>query len=382
MRKVQYPDDIEALKEAYKSIFADDLSYLEKVWEDYRRRVKELKDFNIRVDDLLVMDYEGLVKWYRKYTHAQFSDVEKKMLKGDKTSGLYHDCFNYDKYRERIKAFFLDPKNGFELHVCHYCEMAYINSFKIDENEQLMAFLNGASLKELFENLDKRNKAFLRRIIRIKCCRPFRNVKELAIINKRWFKKTFTDELSTKKVATFDIDHVLDKGSCPLVALSLFNFVPSCQVCNSRIKHTGVLGRRDEPEVKLSPTYSGYDFDKAVKIRLHSKYGNVYIDPVAHKDEYELDFQTYDEAYRYEVDFFKLKERYNYHIVEALRILELKKKYNKAALELISGVLPNDGRYVPANIEEDLLGIDFHKKHNRCFEKMYRDIYSDNDPRL
>lgn len=44
----------------------------------------------------------------------------------------------------------------------------------------------------------------------------------------------------------FDIDHFLPKGKCPPVALSLFNFVPSCPVCNERIK------REDLPYVNLN----------------------------------------------------------------------------------------------------------------------------------
>lgn len=39
------------------------------------------------------------------------------------------------------------------------------------------------------------------------------------------------------RYATADLDHFYPRKQYPLFALSLFNFVPSCQVCNSRMKH-------------------------------------------------------------------------------------------------------------------------------------------------
>lgn len=38
--------------------------------------------------------------------------------------------------------------------------------------------------------------------------------------------------------ATADIDHFYAKDYYPFLAISLFNFVPSCTICNSRLKHT------------------------------------------------------------------------------------------------------------------------------------------------
>lgn len=41
---------------------------------------------------------------------------------------------------------------------------------------------------------------------------------------------------------TADLDHYYPKAKYPLLALSLYNFIPSCQICNSRMK----LSRTDE----------------------------------------------------------------------------------------------------------------------------------------
>ncbi|EXM40289.1 hypothetical protein RASY3_09405 [Ruminococcus albus SY3] len=63
--------------------------------------------------------------------------------------------------------------------------------------------------------------------LHIKCC-PYCN---------RQYITTWTDE--TKGVnSTADLDHFYQKSTYPLFALSLFNFVPSCQICNSRMKNS------------------------------------------------------------------------------------------------------------------------------------------------
>lgn len=45
-----------------------------------------------------------------------------------------------------------------------------------------------------------------------------------------------------KTRTTADIDHFYPKEAYPLLALSLYNFIPSCHICNSRMK----LNRKDE----------------------------------------------------------------------------------------------------------------------------------------
>lgn len=379
MRKVIYLENREALKKRYRDVFSNVLPDLETSWADYKKKYKSLQSFNVKVEDLLTMEYEGLVKWYNKFV-TQVSKSDRKKLCKSEGDSLLTQCFNYTMYYDRIKAFFLDSDNGFDLHVCHYCETAYINNYEIDEDEDLLYRLNNASAYEVFGWVKKSSKYKLAKLL---WNRPFKDVDSLFnVLPRDSFYSNFLNSLKEGKIATFDLDHVLDKGSCPLVALSLFNFVPSCHVCNSRVKHSGVLGRDNNPEVKLSPTSLNYNFDNEVKIKLQSRNGNIFIDPTKHQEEYEIDFKTYDEGYRYEISFFKLKERYAYHISEALRILELKQKYNDSALAMLSDAMGNKDAFSAEQIREDILGIGFHKENGRCFEKMYRDINKDNDPRL
>lgn len=62
--------------------------------------------------------------------------------------------------------------------------------------------------------------------LKVDCC-PYCN---------RQYITSWTTRKRRRKT-TADLDHFYPKDIFPLFALSLFNFVPSCQICNSRMKH-------------------------------------------------------------------------------------------------------------------------------------------------
>ena len=64
--------------------------------------------------------------------------------------------------------------------------------------------------------------------------------------------------------STADIDHFYSKSRFPFLSLSLYNLVPSCQICNSRIK-----GSRDFfSEPHLNPYHD--EFGDTVRFHLSS----------------------------------------------------------------------------------------------------------------
>ena len=110
----------------------------------------------------------------------------------------------------------------------------------------------------------------------------------------------------------FDTEHILDKGQCPLVGLSLYNFCPACDTCNTRCKGANPIGRTPALMKKLSPTAKQYDFENKVHFVLNP------ISPDAigrikpeHPEWYEVDFEYKDRDYEEVVNMFQLKPRYN-----------------------------------------------------------------------
>lgn len=332
MIKMQYGNakHIDFLKNEYVKIFPD-LTAMRADWRSLRVDLIAL-DANFsallpnEIENLLVMDYEGLADIYELYEKANV----KKKNSGTHQKGK--NLFNYseDVYRKGVKqekrqpliaAFFMKPLNCFQIHTCHYCDMAYVNAYN------------------------------------------------LSGVNK----------------AQFDLDHVLDKGRCPIVGLSLFNFVPSCQMCNgSRIKGQKQLTKDARLRKKLSPSNLHYDFEDKVDIYVYNKTGNCSTFGFEKRlDEYEVRFDTTrDPDYEHEIKFFHLEERYNYHKCEALRLIDLKERYTDAKiLELARLLLGNPkakasphGMKIITQLKHDIFSTQFNKLFHRALGKMHNDV--------
>ena len=193
---------------------------------------------------------------------------------------------------------------------------------------------------------------------------------------------------SDKKRTQFDLDHVLDKGRCPLVALSLYNLVPACPTCNGpHIKGKRVMNVTLEQRKKLSPSSTLYDFENQVKIWIRPKTGKIRnTNFLKYMDDYDLDFDTSSDAdYENEIDFLYLRERYNYHKCEALRLADLKVKYTSSKIKEIARIICNIGKeeqkeltpianIMTEQIRRDIFGLEFSNEHHRTFHKLRKDI--------
>lgn len=307
MIKVEYKD-VDNLKKAYVKLFKigmlqNGLDCAVGFYPDLNRIVSRFTD----VKQMLVADFDVLTDLYFDYQGLRSSMDATAFNDMDV---FLSSVFNYKTRQSRIAKFFMEDKNGFEIHTCHYCDMAYINVFAKDEDGELMNH--------------------------------------------------------------FDLDHVLDKAKCPLVALSLFNFVPSCQVCNEKLKHSTLIGSETNPaEVKkLSPTSKNYDFKNNVLIGV-DPFPAAGDDYMANPDKYTIKFTPIgDKAYMKVEELFHLRERYGYHKMEALRLLQLKHDYEDSHIRDIADLL---GRTFE-DVKEDIFGEDFTKKNHRCFSKLKSDI--------
>lgn len=158
--------------------------------------------------------------------------------------------FNYNSHKSDIAQFLMNPANGFEIHNCVYCDLEDVTPFT---------------------------------------------------------------KANGKKVRKFDTEHVLDKGECPLVALSLYNFVPSCKICNSTdIKGTKTIGDTEAEIAKLSPSAEGYDFENKVRFEVKIVSPDINgLNAINHAGDYEIAFNVREALYQKSIDLFELKQRYN-----------------------------------------------------------------------
>ena len=278
---------------------------------------------------IMILSFDKLANIYERYTALGYKKGvelhdDLKVLFSYEAKETNSKGHKYNAMRSAFVSFFTDKKNGFNLHTCYYCDMSYINYF---------AYKGG-------------------------------------------------------KRTQFDLDHVLDKGRCPIVALSLYNFVPSCPTCNGpHIKGQRQLVADLAQRIKLSPTSEQYDFENRAHFWVRPVSGMVKnVGFLKHQNDYMLDIDTsMDSDYEKEIDLFFLRDRYNFHKCEALRLEDLKRQYTPAKIKEMARIICNIGKKqtkttnlvanaVIQQIRADLFENDFMNKQHRAFGKLHNDI--------
>lgn len=230
---------------------------------------------------------------------------------------------DYDYYSDRIVKFFTEKEHEeyFFINTCIYCNSSYINTFSVDGK-----------------------------------------------IPKR----------------QYDLDHFIPKSKCGLFAFSLYNLIPCCQVCNSRIKGndfdcTNLTSIELE---KLFPSSEKYQFEQSLKFRIfpkirqNEKINFPCFNYYSNKNDFEIDFEKagdkkisnlYKEK---EVDKFFIKQRYECHNAEFLAYIDKHIKYSPAFFELLFKVTNCD---VQALVES-IFNIQLRNCEHQIFQKIYNDI--------
>jgi len=307
-----YPEGVKWVNLAndYIKEFAD-LNEIDRRWSQYKNRHQVLMVFNYSAAEIMKATFAELVAISQQFRSLpNRTDAEKRELKTIKDY-LRKKVFNYDcrakgckPHQGVISQFFQKKMDELNVHTCFYCDMAYINPY--------------------------------------------------------------VDAGNTK--SQFDLDHAIAKGDCPITALSLHNFVPSCPVCNQRLKRKNPLAASDADLMSVAPCSEQFDADKNVYFKVMQTKactGGF----VKHRENYAMKVIARGKYDAY-AKLFHLEERYEYHKGEALRLLDLKRKYPASNLKKIANILHR----TKDEVYEDIFGLGFSKDNHRCFDKMKRDI--------
>ena len=199
----------------------------------------------------------------------------------------------------------------------------------------------------------------------------------------------------------YDLDHFFPKSDYPLFALSLYNFIPSCQYCNERIKNSKFidlykldLSKPDEVKKKLlesSPASDKYNFKTNVPIRFMPQKNNSddknaqwHYAPLSQKTEskYKVYFDSQiDSQYQTIIREMRLEERYNSQAIKmnGLYLIDLRKRYPHSHIEKICKLLNNQktttsNSIIPAT-EEQIENDIFHNDNKYALlQKMKNDL--------
>lgn len=239
--------------------------------------------------------------------------IEIKNKLGKKNDNKIKSFFNYDKSKINKSSPLiskLQPKiskffqENIEVHTCYYCNIDFINTFK-----------KGDEIKN-----------------------------------------------------AFTLDHVLEKADYPFLALSLYNLVPSCYVCNSKVKDSKISF------ANFSPTNKDFDFDERVKFKS-------FITNLDLQIEKEQDFnikliENYSNKYDKYIESLNLNNRYDYHKYKVLEMIQKRKEYPDSRIKELSKLTHK----TQEEIKQDLFGIyiseDLHKKP---LSKLIKDISEELD---
>lgn len=356
MIKINYPPD----KNTFHKKYIQKLGITIKIRRDFYRLMTytNLKRFNINnLDYILLAPFEELINIVYFDT---LTDKELKVLK----SFFNYDHSSKNKFQPKIKSFF---EKELAIKTCYFCNMDFVNSFE-DRNDY-------HSFEDFIKRADKKD------LIKLKGIGDKRS--DTIILGRNNFNSstiiqsllTNNSEIKLKeKYSHFTLDHVLDKGSHPLVALSLYNFVPSCYSCNSKFKGTKQFINTSSMAY-LSPTSDKFSFSDDVKFKLYF-HNTKDISTIQDKNDYILDFSYSKNQSEYEnyIDTFKLKGRYIFHKNEVINLLKKKERYSTSQLDEISDIVHISSEQV----KKDIFGKElFESNIDMSMAKFKQDIAKD-----
>ncbi len=162
----------------------------------------------------------------------------------------------------------------------------------------------------------------------------------------------------------FTLDHYIDKGKYPYLALSLYNLIPSCYTCNSKVKGINEIDT-------LSPSSSHFDFDKKVTFKTFMQNDNLQIE-----EPKDFDFllkEDFTDVYKKYIDVFELDGRYSYHKTKVIEMINKRKEYPDSRIKELATLTQK----TQEEVKQDLFGVylyDADDLHKRPLSKLTRDI--------
>ena len=150
-------------------------------------------------------------------------------------------------------------------------------------------------------------------------------------------------------VSTFQLDHFYDKGTYPYLALSFYNLIPSCYVCNAKVKGSENTFEHNpksklkkfQNETCIAPNDKNFDFHQKVKFKLflESSCKNLHIKS---KDDIDITLkEQFTDMYDKYIEIFKLNERYKAHkdiVFDMIQKAELYPESRLKELQELTGI--------------------------------------------
>ena len=291
-----------------------------------------LKDKNFNIE-----------KEYKKIFSSKFKLTKDGNIREDFKSSS-SDIFdnNKDKSLQEIFTKFKEKK---------------INEFDVifqDKNLQDILTLNQNKIIEILEK--NKNKSSLSRLKYVFNYEKFQSEITKFFTDNFDFRTCFycnkdfiTNFDANKKVSTFQLDHFFDKATYPYLALSFYNLIPSCYVCNAKVKlsentfqyNPKSKLKKFQNETCIAPNNEKFDFNQKVKFKLllDDSCKNLHIKS---KDDIDINLkENFSDMYDKYIEIFKLNERYKAHkdiVFDMIQKAELYPESRLKELQDLTGI--------------------------------------------
>lgn len=173
------------------------------------------------------------------------------------------------------------------------------------------------------------------------------------------FKKTNKNLLTG-----YTLDHIANKAKYPYLAISLYNLMPTCYICNSKLKKEHDIG-------ECVPTSSAFNFDDKVKFKTFMSNPTLQIDSV---DDFGLLLkEDFTNIYTKYIDVLALEGRYEYHKYKVIEMIQKRKKYPDSRINELAVLTEK----TEEQVKQDLFGeylFEDDTLHKRPLSKLIKDI--------
>lgn len=248
-----------------------------------------------------------------------------------------------------LKPLIIKPLDSFEDFIIDL----YVNKISfIDEISDDYKILYNIFISSVYENSLFDNSKFIDRI----------NVHTCPYCNRNY---VYTSK-KNKKVKP-EIDHFYPKHKYPILGISYFNLIPSCETCNGQsAKH-----KKDPFSERLLNPYKIKNGDFKISHRIKNI---AIINPLSGKSDVEVFFKDND-IIKPNLEIFNLKDLYELHHDHAIElIIKRNLKYSKKYRDYLSSY--KGFTFSKTEIDRMILGNYALEKeqHKRPLSKLYQDL--------
>jgi len=173
------------------------------------------------------------------------------------------------------------------------------------------------------------------------------------------FKKTNKNLLTG-----YTLDHIVNKAKYPYLSLSLYNLIPTCYICNSKLKKEYDIG-------ECVPTSSTFDFDEKVKFKTFMNNAMLQVEST---DDFALLLkEDFTDIYTKYIDVLALDGRYEYHKYKVIEMILKRKEYPDSRIKELAVLTEK----TEEQVKQDLFGeylFEDDTLHKRSLSKLIKDI--------